>query len=82
MTETKVTDSVWIETYIDYPYNVTLIIHNCDKLPDNEFGKRRFNSGVMELRDNDEGPNYWCSTCGYVLDEGASMAIRLFEIDL
>ena len=84
MTETKVTDSVWIETYTSGPDEPKsyFIVHNCDGFADNEVGKRQFNSGVMELRNNDAGPNYWCSKCGYVLDEGASMAIRLFRINI
>jgi hypothetical protein len=34
----------------------------------------------MILRENIEGPVYWCSYCGYTTDEGMSMAIRLYEV--
>lgn len=34
------------------------------------------------LRENEEGPLYWCTGCGYTLDEGVSMAIRLNEVNI
>jgi len=34
------------------------------------------------LRENEEGPLYWCTGCGYTVDEGVSMAIRLNEVDI
>ena len=34
------------------------------------------------LRENEEGPLYWCTGCGFTLDEGVSMAIRLNEVDI
>ena len=83
MTETKITDSVWIENYeLPFDSKSMFIVHNCARVDDKDVQMRRTNAGVMELRNNDEGPNYWCSKCGYVLDEGASMALRLFELEI
>lgn len=36
----------------------------------------------MTLRENETGPLYWCPSCGYILEEGLSMAIRLNEVDI
>jgi predicted SprT family Zn-dependent metalloprotease len=36
----------------------------------------------MVFRDNNEGPMYWCMGCGYTLEEGISMAIRLNEVEI
>jgi len=36
----------------------------------------------MVFRDNNEGPMYWCMGCGYTLEEGVSMAIRLNEVEI
>ena len=36
----------------------------------------------MTLRENETGPLYWCTGCGYTLEEGLSMAIRLNEVDI
>jgi hypothetical protein len=81
--ETKVTDSVWIEQYDSTLFlNGCFVVHNCEHIDDNEQALRQENSGVMHLRRNNQGPNYWCAKCGYVLDEGASMAVRLFEIKI
>ena len=34
------------------------------------------------LRENEDGPLYWCTGCGFTVDEGVSMAIRLNEVDI
>ena len=34
------------------------------------------------LRENEAGPLYWCTGCGYTVEEGVSMAIRLNEVDI
>ncbi len=34
------------------------------------------------LRENEEGPLYWCTGCGYTVEEGVAMAIRLNEVDI
>lgn len=39
-------------------------------------------SNEMTLRENEDGPLYWCTGCGYILEEGLSMAIRLNEVDI
>jgi hypothetical protein len=36
----------------------------------------------MILRDTEEGPMYWCGNCGYTIEEGEAMAIRLNEVTL
>jgi hypothetical protein len=36
----------------------------------------------MHLRENNDGPLYWCPQCGYCPDEGTSMAIRLNEVSI
>lgn len=36
----------------------------------------------MVFRDNNEGPMYWCMGCGYTLEEGVSMAVRLNEVEI
>ncbi len=36
----------------------------------------------MKLRDNFDGPNYWCPGCGFVLGEGPSMAVRMNELEI
>jgi len=33
------------------------------------------------LRENEDGPLYWCTGCGFTVDDGLSMAIRLNEVD-
>jgi len=35
--------------------------------------------GIMSLRENDEGPVYWCNNCGHTLENGEAMAVRLYE---
>jgi len=42
----------------------------------------RDRASQMTLRENEDGPLYWCKGCGYILEEGVSMAIRLNEVDL
>jgi hypothetical protein len=36
----------------------------------------------MTLRENESGPMYWCRGCGYILEEGLSMAVRLNEVNI
>ena len=36
----------------------------------------------MVFRDNNEGPMYWCIGCGFTLEEGVSMAVRLNEVEI
>ncbi len=49
------------------------VAHRC---PDGKWLKE------MTFRENDDGPMYWCGGCGYTLDPGLSMAIRLNEVDI
>ncbi len=57
----------FIEEYAGGP----MVAHKCPKFPE----------GLKELtfRENNDGPLYWCSECGYVVENGVAMAIRLYE---
>ena len=50
------------------------LVHMC-KPPLHKFAQ-------IVLRENKEGPLYWCTGCGYTVEEGVSMAIRLNEVDI
>ena len=78
MIEKKLTDNVFVEQYscghgID---DVDLICHYCD----GQEGVQK--SKQMLLRDNEDGPMYWCIGCGYTLDEGVAMMVRLNEVNI
>jgi hypothetical protein len=47
-----------------------VLVHRC--VPDGWYK-------TMTLRESDEGPMYWCDGCGYTVDEGVAMAVRLYE---
>ena len=34
---------------------------------------------TLYLRENEEGPLYWCEGCGATIENGEAMAIRLYE---
>ena len=55
----------------DYAGGPKVCHSNCPEFP----------GGLKELtfRENDDGPMYWCNSCGYVVDNGVAMAIRLYE---
>ncbi len=76
MTEKKIAEDVTIETYDDSLGNAEVICHYCD-------GKEGMKgSRLMISRENEEGPMYWCTGCGYTLDEGVAMAVKLNEVDI
>jgi uncharacterized Zn finger protein len=52
-----------------------IVAHSCPTIQPQWFKK-------MILRENDEGPLYWCEECGYVLEKGVSMAVRLYEVPI
>ena len=74
MREKKITEDVSIETYDESFDYAEVVCHNCDG--DGEPGR------LMILRENEDGPMYWCTGCGYTLDEGVAMAVRLNEVDI
>ncbi len=51
-------------------------VHYCEGTPDACW------YSIMVLRDNEDGPLYWCENCGYTIEGGAAMAIRLNEVPL
>jgi hypothetical protein len=53
-----------------YLINGDILVHQCTG---ESFMK------VMQLRESDDGPMYWCDGCGYVVDDGVAMAVRLYE---
>lgn len=67
----KLTEEVYLATLVsdkDIPY------HRCK--PEEPWLTE------MHLRENEDGPLYWCPGCGYSPDEGISMAIRLNEVQI
>jgi len=71
--EKKIAENVSLETYLS---GDIIVCHYC-KGRDGRQGSR-----MMLLRENEEGPMYWCTGCGYTLDEGLSMAVRLNEVNI
>jgi hypothetical protein len=76
MEEKKITDDVSIEIYDESLQGASIVCHYCDG-PAGMEGSR-----MMLLRENDDGPMYWCTGCGYVLDDGVAMAVRLNEVNI
>lgn len=64
----KVAENVYLVKYLHVDYE--MLAHKCER---NTWYKE------MTFRENDEGPMYWCEGCGFVLDSGVAMAIRLYE---
>ena len=76
MTEKTIAQDVTIETYNYGLDTAEVICHYCD-------GKEGTQgSRLMISRENEEGPMYWCTGCGYTLDEGVAMAVKLNEVDI
>ena len=76
MTEKKITEDVTIETYDKSLGGGEVVCHYCKGEQGSE------GSRLMVSRENDDGPMYWCTGCGYTLDEGVAMAVRLHEVDI
>ncbi len=74
MIEKKITQNVAVEVYDSSLGNAEVVCHYCDGVEGI--------SKVMLLRENEDGPMYWCTGCGYTLDEGLAMMVRLNEIDI
>ncbi|MGW8180816.1 MAG: hypothetical protein ACWGQW_18960 [bacterium] len=68
----KILDDVYILEYAKM--RKPLLVHECNG--DSEWYTR------MTTRDNNEGPMYWCPGCGYVLPEGPSMAVMMYELEI
>lgn len=79
----KIAENVYLLPYIEgvmqpghdwiQKYDNTRPYHKC---PGQEYLTE------MVFRDNNEGPMYWCIGCGFTLDEGISMAVRLNEVEI
>ncbi len=69
----KIADQVYAEDplYVD-GYGDTRLLHEC-----NEGEWMHY----LTLRENAEGPLYWCVGCGATIENGEAMAIRLYEAD-
>ena len=63
----KIADQVYAE---EYDYNEVKLLHECDE------GQWMH---YLALRENEEGPLYWCSSCGKTIENGEAMALRLYE---
>ena len=64
------------------------IVHDCGEAKDifqhvapSNLMEAVEDKSFMILRENDDGPMYWCEGCGYTLEDGEAMAVRLFEAD-
>ena len=66
--EKKVAERVYLIKY--NTVECEMLVHHCE-------GKGHYKE--MTFRENDDGPMYWCEGCGFVLDDGTAMAIRLYE---
>ena len=63
----KIADGVYAQ---EVGYNGIKLLHECYE------GEWMYS---LTLRENEEGPLYWCAQCGITIDNGEAMAIRLFE---
>jgi hypothetical protein len=67
----KIIDDVYLLEY--RRMHAPLLVHECTS---DEWYVR------MKLRNNEAGPMYWCPGCGFVLPEGPSMAVRMYELEI
>ena len=66
----KIADQVYAQDRY-YPEEI-LLLHECEE------GEWMHH---LTLRENAEGPLYWCVGCGATIENGEAMAIRLYEAD-
>ena len=66
--ERKIAENVYLVKYGSIEHE--MLVHHCEG---NEYWKE------MTFRESDEGPLYWCEGCGFTIDNGIAMAIRLYE---
>ncbi len=71
----KVMENVYISDSIMGETRSGVPVHYCDSWNYDWYS-------IMVLRDNEDGPLYWCENCGYTIEGGAAMAIRLNEVPL
>ncbi|KKN92455.1 hypothetical protein LCGC14_0209460 [marine sediment metagenome] len=64
----KIAENVYLVKYNTVPHE--MLVHHCE-------GREDYKE--MTLRENNDGPMYWCEGCGFVLDKGIAMAVRLYE---
>jgi hypothetical protein len=64
----KIAERVYLVKYNSVAHE--MLVHLCEDRGDYK---------EMTFRENDDGPMYWCEGCGFVLDDGTAMAIRLYE---
>ncbi len=67
----KIAQSVYIEDKDSTQFD-TKLLHECEE------GEWMY---ALTLRENAEGPLYWCEGCGDTIENGEAMAIRLYEAD-
>ncbi len=76
MIEKKICQDVAIEVYDKSLDGGEIVCHYCD-------GEEGINGSRMMLRrENEDGPMHWCTGCGYTLDEGVAMMVKLNEVDI
>ena len=63
----KIADEVYAA---EWDYGEINLLHECDE---GDWLHK------LALRENEEGPLYWCSACGKTIENGEAMAIRLYE---
>ena len=63
----KIADEVYAE---EYGYDEVKLLHECNE------GQWMY---TLTLRENEEGPLYWCAECGKTIENGEAMALRLYE---
>lgn len=67
----KLAEAVYVEEYgYDLGHEEIKLLHECEE------GEWMHH---LALRENEDGPMYWCVNCGAVIDNGEAMAIRLYE---
>lgn len=71
--EKMLTTDIWERIYRRDEFERRVLLHDCGqddaKCP-------------MESRGNHTGPEYWCTGCGFTLDGGEAMAVRLHEVNI
>jgi hypothetical protein len=66
--EKKIVENVYLVKYITF--ETEMLVHHCE-------GNQHYKE--MTFRESEDGPMYWCEGCGYTLDSGTAMAVRLYE---
>lgn len=69
---TEIAEGVYVSKALEGTSEV-IVRHQCEK----DAWPR-----IMVLRENEDGPVYWCGGCGFTLGNGEAMAIRLYQVDI